>query len=93
MFWAACISGGPDRSAAKREANPEVYLTMNGPSEFHVVGDTIKQYASEDATVVVGYVIDPEMTDQIRVTVVATGIGRPMAVRGLPPGTQPANSA
>jgi cell division protein FtsZ len=48
-------------------------------SEFHVVGDTIKQYASEDATVVVGYVIDPEMTDQIRVTVVATGIGRPAA--------------
>jgi cell division protein FtsZ len=39
--------------------------------------------------VVVGYVIDPEMTDQIRVTVVATGIGRPMAVRGLPPGAQP----
>ena len=29
-------------------------------SEFHVVGDTIKQYASEDATVVVGYVIDPD---------------------------------
>jgi len=59
-------------------------------SEFHVVGDTIKQYASEDATVVVGYVIDPEMTDQIRVTVVATGIGRPMAARALPPGAQPA---
>jgi len=58
-------------------------------SEFHVVGDTIKQYASEDATVVVGYVIDPEMTDQIRVTVVATGIGRPMAARGMPPGAQP----
>jgi cell division protein FtsZ len=58
-------------------------------SEFHVVGDTIKQYASEDATVVVGYVIDPEMTDQIRVTVVATGIGRPAAVRGMPQGTQP----
>ena len=38
----------------------------------------------------VGYVIDPEMTDQIRVTVVATGIGRPMAARGLPPGAQPA---
>ena len=58
-------------------------------SEFHVVGDTIKQYASEDATVVVGYVIDPEMTDQIRVTVVATGIGRPAAVRGIPAGVQP----
>ena len=27
-----------------------------------MVGDTVKQYASEDATVVVGYVIDPEMT-------------------------------
>jgi cell division protein FtsZ len=53
-------------------------------SEFHVVGDTIKQFASEDATVVVGYVIDPEMTDQIRVTVVATGIGRPAAIRGIP---------
>ena len=58
-------------------------------SEFHVVGDTVKQYASEDATVVVGYVIDPEMTDQIRVTVVATGIGRPSAVRGMPAHTLP----
>jgi cell division protein FtsZ len=58
-------------------------------SEFHVVGDTVKQYASEDATVVVGYVIDPEMTDQIRVTVVATGIGRPAAVRGMPQQSQP----
>ncbi len=58
-------------------------------SEFHVVGDTIKQFASEDATVVVGYVIDPDMTDQIRVTVVATGIGRPAAVRGMPAGIQP----
>jgi cell division protein FtsZ len=55
-------------------------------SEFHVVGDTVKQYASEDATVVVGYVIDPEMTDQIRVTVVATGIGRPAAIRPMPVG-------
>jgi cell division protein FtsZ len=58
-------------------------------SEFHVVGDTIKQFASEDATVVVGYVIDPEMTDQIRVTVVATGIGRPAAARPMPAGMQP----
>ena len=58
-------------------------------SEFHVVGDTVKQYASEDATVVVGYVIDPDMTDTIRVTVVATGIGRPAAVRGMPPVAQP----
>jgi len=53
-------------------------------SEFHVVGDTVKQYASEDATVVVGYVIDADMTDTIRVTVVATGIGRPSSVRAMP---------
>jgi cell division protein FtsZ len=48
-------------------------------SEFSVVGDTVKQYASEDANVVVGCVIDPEMSEEIRVTVVATGIGRPVA--------------
>jgi cell division protein FtsZ len=53
-------------------------------SEFSIVGDTIKQYASEDANVVVGCVIDPDMTDDIRVTVVATGIGRPVAVQMQP---------
>jgi len=46
-------------------------------SEFSIVGDTVKKYASEDANVVVGCVIDPEMREEIRVTVVATGIGRP----------------
>jgi cell division protein FtsZ len=45
--------------------------------EFQEVGNTVKQFASEDATVVVGTVIDPEMSNQIRVTVVATGLGRP----------------
>lgn len=48
-------------------------------SEFAIVGDTVKRYASEDANVVVGCVIDPEMSEDIRVTVVATGIGRPVA--------------
>jgi len=48
-------------------------------SEFAIVGDTVKRYASEDANVVVGCVIDPEMSEDIRVTVVATGIGRPQA--------------
>ena len=43
--------------------------------EFEDVGNTIKEFASEDATVVVGTVIDPDMTDEIRVTVVATGLG------------------
>ena len=47
--------------------------------EFEEVGNTIKQFASEDATVVVGTVIDPELTDELRVTVVATGLGRPAA--------------
>jgi cell division protein FtsZ len=47
--------------------------------EFQEVGNVIKQFASDDATVVVGTVIDPEMTSQIRVTVVATGLGKPLA--------------
>ncbi len=45
--------------------------------EFEEVGAIVKQFASEDATVVVGTVIDPEITDELRVTVVATGLGRP----------------
>src|SRR5471030_724467 len=47
--------------------------------EFEEVGNIVKEYASEDATVVVGTVIDADMTNQIRVTVVATGLGRPIA--------------
>ena len=43
--------------------------------EFETVGNAVKAFASENATVVVGAVIDPEMTDELRVTVVATGIG------------------
>lgn len=43
--------------------------------EFSEVGNTIEEFASNDATVVVGTVIDPEMSDEIRVTVVATGLG------------------
>ncbi|MDP1932701.1 MAG: cell division protein FtsZ [Gammaproteobacteria bacterium] len=43
--------------------------------EFTEVGDTIEEFASDDATVVVGTVIDPDMGDEIRVTVVATGLG------------------
>jgi cell division protein FtsZ len=43
--------------------------------EFEEVGNTIKAFASENATVVVGTVIDPDMRDELRVTVVATGLG------------------
>jgi cell division protein FtsZ len=43
--------------------------------EFDDVGNTVKEFASENATVVVGTVIDPEMTGDMRVTIVATGLG------------------
>ena len=46
-----------------------------GIDEFETVGNHVKAYASDNATVVVGAVIDPEMSDELRVTVVATGIG------------------
>lgn len=44
--------------------------------EFAEVGDTIKAFASDDATVVVGTVLDADLGDEIRVTVVATGLGQ-----------------
>ncbi len=44
--------------------------------EFQEVGNTVKEYASPEATIVIGTVIDPEMADRIRVTVVATGLGQ-----------------
>jgi len=47
--------------------------------EFEEVGNTVKEFASDNATVVVGTVIDPDMEDDLRVTVVATGLGRPSA--------------
>ncbi|WOD07586.1 cell division protein FtsZ [Marinomonas sp. GJ51-6] len=54
-------------------ANEEV-----GLSEFTEVGGIIEEYASEDATVVIGCAIDPNVGDEMRVTVVATGLeGRP----------------
>jgi len=63
--------------------------------EFEEVGATVKQYAAEDATVVVGTVIDPELEGEIRVTVVATGLDRPEARVATPPShaTTPAQSA
>jgi cell division protein FtsZ len=48
--------------------------------EFQEVGNIVKQFASDDATVVVGTVIDPELSDEMRVTVVATGLGKPEVV-------------
>ena len=53
------VSAGPDLSIG----------------EFSDVGDTVDEFASDQATVVVGTVIDPELGDELRVTVVATGLG------------------
>lgn len=44
--------------------------------EFDEVGRTIEEFSSEDATVVIGTVLDAEMKDEVRVTVVATGLNR-----------------
>jgi cell division protein FtsZ len=43
--------------------------------EFSAVGDTIEEFASDDATVVIGTVIAPDLEEEMRVTVVATGLG------------------
>ena len=47
--------------------------------EFDEVGRTIENFASEDATVIVGTVLDPGMGDEVRVTVVATGLNQARA--------------
>lgn len=43
--------------------------------EFETVGNTVRAFASDNATVVIGTSLDPDMNDELRVTVVATGIG------------------
>ncbi len=43
--------------------------------EFSEVGDAVEEFASDDATVVVGTVIDPNLDEEMRITVVATGLG------------------
>lgn len=44
--------------------------------EFNDVGATVQEFASQDATIVVGTAIDMEMSDELRVTVVAAGLDR-----------------
>jgi cell division protein FtsZ len=46
--------------------------------EVHDVMNTIKAFTAEDATVIVGTVIDEAIGDQLRVTMVATGLGSPV---------------
>ncbi len=52
------IAGGPDLAIG----------------EFDEVGSVVNEFASEDAQVVTGLSIDPDLEDEVRVTVVATGL-------------------
>jgi cell division protein FtsZ len=47
--------------------------------EFTEVGKCVEEFASSDATVVLGTVIDQTLQDEIKVTVVATGLGKALA--------------
>jgi cell division protein FtsZ len=47
--------------------------------EIHEVMNTIKGFTAEEATVIVGQVLDDSMEDSLRVTMVATGLGNPVA--------------
>jgi cell division protein FtsZ len=51
--------------------------------EFEEVGEVVKNITSESATVVVGTVIDPELRDEVRVTVIVTGLGRKQVAAAL----------
>ncbi len=57
-------------------------LTMG---EFDEVGNTVRDFADDDATVVLGTVIDPDLEDELRVTVVATGLGARRISRTMRP--------
>ena len=58
--------------------------------ETRTVMETISAFAADDATVIMGAVYDDTMGDNLRVTVVATGLGRAKQRPQLVPSTQPA---
>ena len=53
--------------------------------EFSEIGDTVKEFAASDATVIIGSALDPSMKDEGRVTVVATGLGKDIVNSQTPP--------
>jgi cell division protein FtsZ len=53
--------------------------------EIHEVMNTIKGFTAEEATVIVGQVLDDTMEDALRVTMVATGLGNPVARQNQKP--------
>ncbi|MGZ4978831.1 MAG: cell division protein FtsZ [Methylobacter sp.] len=56
-----------------------------GIAEFDEVGNIVHEFASEDAVIKIGMSINPELGDEIKVTVVATGMGLPSRVVKLAP--------
>ncbi|MGV0006099.1 MAG: cell division protein FtsZ [Candidatus Porifericomitaceae bacterium WSBS_2022_MAG_OTU9] len=52
--------------------------------EFEEVGNAIKEYSSDNATIVIGTAMDPSMENEVRVTVVATGIAHAMVAEPEP---------
>src|SRR5690606_34158390 len=57
--------------------------------ETREIMDTIRSYAAEDATVIFGVSYDDSMDEELRVTVVATGLGRAKAKPQLVPNSVP----
>jgi cell division protein FtsZ len=64
-----------------------------GIMEFEEVGAAIRDFASDEAIVVVGTVIDPEMSDEIRVTLVATGLDKLTELKAVPAAPAPERKA
>jgi len=66
-----------------------VNITANRASlkmrETREIMNTIRGFAADDATVILGAVYDDAMSDELRVTVVATGLGQPVAARNPKP--------
>jgi cell division protein FtsZ len=56
--------------------------------EMYDVMETIKAFAAETATVIVGTVYDDHLEDQLRVTIVATGLGKPAVKASTKPQLQ-----
>ncbi|MEO8142827.1 MAG: cell division protein FtsZ [Betaproteobacteria bacterium] len=53
--------------------------------ETKEVMNTIRAFAAEDATIIYGGVYDDSLGEELRVTVVATGLGQPLGVRAQKP--------
>jgi len=60
-------------------------------AEFEEVGSIVKGFAAEDAVTIVGTCTDPDMPDSIRVTIVATGLGKVAPPEPAPAPTPPGN--